>query len=575
MSTMSTTHEQVEPGDFKAIEPTKITPASGRSRAWAMAFVLLLGCYDGKSSGLEDAGDDDAGQEEDEPPELVCDDIGSQPLRRVSSAQYEQILLDLLPAGLAEPALAASSFPRTVIDGGFSTFASANRVSTNVSMRIEDNAEAIAELFGSDVRTFAPQLVPCLPADYMPAEIDACMGDFVVDFGRRAFRRPLTDSEHEIVMALYEEVSSVDGAEVGLTAVLQYFLQAPALLYVVERHPEGEPYVALAPHELAVRLSLLFTNSMPDAELMAAVEEGRLRTRDDVEREARRLVAGPDVARAFAVFHHEWMHGFALDTAHREHPEWNEQSSVALREELGAFARWFLAETDGGFQTLMTTRAFPVDARLAEIYGRDVDEDAPPRAGILTTAAAMASLAHDRATSLVERGVFIRRHVMCLDPPPFPGEIDIETALEGYGDRPTARERLEPLMIEPSCSGCHVSINPLGYPFEVYDWAGVYRSTENGATIDTSAEIGLGSLQGEFADAAEMMDAIAGTAEARDCYARHWFRYALGRPEGPDDACTLDEIMEAFAASDGDVRELLVAIAVSDAFRFRKAGGSE
>jgi hypothetical protein len=540
-----------------------------------LGFGLLTACYEGKSGEL-DHEDESVEDAENEVPALECEGIGGQPLRRVSSTQYGRILMDLLPSEFAHQALAVSSFPRTVIDGGFSTYASANRVNTNVSARIEDNADDIAELFLDNARELAPVLVPCLPTDYVPDDVDTCLGEFVDDFGGRAFRRPLTDGEREIVTALYQEVKSTDGANAGLTAVLQYFLQAPALLYVVEHGTAtDEIYVPLTSHELAARLALLFLDSVPDDGLLDAIAEGRLHSREDVEREARRLVGKPESVRAFAQFHHEWMHGFVIETADREHPAWTEETRQALQEELGGFAAWFLAETDATFQTLMTTQAFPADERLSSIYGADDTGADSPRFGLLTTAAAMAAQAHDRATSIVERGVFIRRHVMCMDPPPFPGELDIDSALEGYGDLPTARERLEPLMIEPSCSGCHVAINPLGYPFEVYDWAGAYRTTENGVPIDTTAELALGSLSGDFADAPALISAIAQTEEAHDCYATHWFRYAMGRPEGPDDGCALDAITEAFAASGGDVRELLVAIAVSDAFRFRKVGGGE
>lgn len=550
--------------------------------AVTLVFGLSTACYEGLTGelGAADGGggsaDDGAEDPEDEVPELVCEGIGGQPLRRVSSTQYEQMLIDLLPEGFAEQALGVSAFPQTVIDGGFSTYASANRVSTAASMKIEDNAEAIADLFLGNVRELAPVLVPCLPTDYAPEDVDACLGEFAEDFGSRAFRRPLTETELELVDTLYEQVRSSDGADAGLTAVLQYFLQAPAFIYVIERSDDdSESYVALSPNELATRLALLFTNSLPDDELLAAVEEGRLQSREDVEREARRLVAQPEAVRAFAQFHHEWMRGFLLHGASREHPTWSDETSQALQEELGHFAEWFLTETDGSFRTLMTTEAFPVDERLASIYEHDANEGDSPRRGLLTTAAAMAAQAHAHATSIVERGVFILRHVMCMELPPFPGDIDIEGTLGGYGDLPTGRERLEPLMLDPACSGCHSVINPFGFPFEVYDWVGAYRTTENGVTIDTSAEIGFGSLKGTFPDAQTLISAISQSEEAHDCYATHWFRYATGRPESPDDSCSLDEVTQAFAASGGDVRELLVAIAVSEAFRFRKVGGSE
>ena len=548
--------------------------------AGSLAFAPA--CYTGLGDGAGASADAGTGTETETesaetgsppPPELECEGIGLQPLRRISSKQYELILRDLLPEPFLSAALDISVFPQTAIVAGFSTYASANTVSTNESYAIEDNAEFIAAVFHENQAQFAPVLIPCLPSGYAAADIDACLPEFVADFGTRAFRRPPTETETELILDLYAGIKESDGAQAGLTAVVQYFLQAPALLYVTER-VDGTPgdYVALAPSELAARLSLLFINAAPDDELLAAVAEGRLHSKEDVEREARRLLDEPEAKRAFAHFHHEWLRGFKLETSDRDHPEWNDSSSAALREELGLFAEWFLDETDGSFTTLMTTEAFPPDDRLQSLYGV---EGGGARHGLLTTAAAMAAQADTDSTSLIGRGAFIRNQVLCIPAPSFPGDLDIETPLEDHSDLPTARERLQPLVTLPQCAGCHAAINPLGYPFEVYDWAGAHRTTENGATIDVSTDIALGSLSGSFADAVELLDAIAATEEARDCYATQWFRYSLGRAENDEDDCALDAITEAFEASDGDVRELLVAIAVSDAFRFRKIGGGQ
>lgn len=553
-----------------------------------MGSFLSAGCYvgadelsnsggdtDGESEGVETEDAESSDSDDPEPPAIECAELGSQPLRRISSVQYAQIIEDVLPAGLANEALALETFPRTMIADNFSTFATANTVSVNESIQIEDNAEAIAGLFYDNRAEYAPALVPCLAAGYQPAEIDGCIDEFVDGFGARMFRRQLTEAERTLVLDLYGGIAAADGQELALAAVLQYFLQAPGLLYLTEQAGEGDSeggFKALDSSELAARLAMLFLNSVPDDELVAAVEEGRLHSKEDVEREARRLVAKPEVSRAMAQFHHEWMRGFALEGTERTHEQWNEDSQDAMTQELKVFAQWFIDETDGRFQTLMTTAAFPTDSRLEALY--DVG-GGPPRAGLLTTAAAMAAQAHDGATSLVERGAFLRNHVLCIPTPAFPGNIDAEATLGDYSDLPTQRERLEPLMLEPSCSGCHIGINPFGFPFEVYDWAGAYRSQENGEPIDTTVDVTLGSISGSFANANELLEAVAASEEAHACYATHWFRYALGRPDAPEDECALNQISTAFAAADGDVRELMVAIAISDAFRFRKVGGAQ
>jgi hypothetical protein len=549
--------------------------------------LAVPGCYDGRSetgamaASATDA--DDAGAETDGddapgvPAELTCEEIGSQPLRRISSDQYANILADLLPGDFGDQAGLISTFPITQIDNGFSTFASANTVSSSESIAIEDNAEQMAQLLLDNRASYIPMLMPCVSAGYMPSEIDGCIDGFIDEFGARAFRRPLTATERTIVAGIYEGASADDGPEIGLAAVVQYFLEAPALLYAVERGlpPQGG-FAALDSWELATRLSLFLRNSAPDEELMAAAAEGRLVSREDVERQARRLVEEPTATGVIGSFHREWLGAFVMEYAVRDHEAYTPEAQLALRDEVDQFTAWFLAETDGSFQTLMTTDAFPVDPRLADLYGvTSGSSTAPHRSGLFTLASVMAAQSHEDRTSLIERGAFFRNHVLCAPTPPFPGNIDPEATLGDHADLPTARERLQPLMEEPTCAGCHLHINPFGFAFEVYDWAGVYRTTENGAPIDTTFELEFGSIEGSFAGPDDLLAAVAASEEAQACYATHAFRYALGRIEGPEDECALDAIEAAFVASAGDVRELMVAIAVSDAFMFRAVSGAE
>jgi len=558
--------------------------------AWALCgpALVVIGCYEGVAleSGTGDGASDTEGPSgtsetesgEDtgdtpQPPSLTCDTVGMQPLRRLSAAQYWEVVGGLLPAPLATAAREINAFPQTRIDDNFTTFASANTVSTAESIQIEDNAEAIATLFREDLAALAPMLIPCVSEGLSVEVVDGCMPAFVDDFATRAFRRPPTEAERALVLDLYAGVRDEDGVEEALAAVLQFFLQAPGLLYVTEPGlPTEDPLVvALSGHEVATRLALLFSGGLPDDELVAAASDGRLLTREGVEDQARRLSASSDVSNAMTTFHHEWLRGFSLDGAERNHPLWDEDTSAAMSEELRAFGQWFIDETDGSFRTLLTTEAFPSDGRLNAIYNAS-EPTGSARRGVLTTAAAMASAAHSDSTSLVERGAFVRQHVLCLPVPAFPGDVDIEGTLGDYGDLPTARERLEPLMIEPSCAGCHVGLNPFGFPFEAYDWVGAHRIQENGADIDTAVDIDIGVFAGSFTNASELVVALAESELAQDCYATHWFRYAMGRRETEEDTCSLDEIRAAFSSSEGDVRELLVAIAVSDGFRFRNTG---
>ena len=55
----------------------------------------------------------------------------------------------------------------------------------------------------------------------------------------------------------------------------------------------------------------------------------------------------------------------------------------------------------------------------------------------------------------------------------------------------------------------------------------------------------------------------------RDCVATTWMRFALARHESDAEACSIDDVRQSFAASGGNVRDLIVSITRSDAFRHR------
>jgi hypothetical protein len=59
---------------------------------------------------------------------------------------------------------------------------------------------------------------------------------------------------------------------------------------------------------------------------------------------------------------------------------------------------------------------------------------------------------------------------------------------------------------------------------------------------------------------------LAGSTQVRDCAPTQWLRYALGRRELDDDSCSMVALREAFAATGGNLRELMIALTQTDAF---------
>jgi len=115
-------------------------------------------------------------------------------------------------------------------------------------------------------------------------------------------------------------------------------------------------------------------------------------------------------------------------------------------------------------------------------------------------------------------------------------------------------------------------MDPIGFGFEHYDGIGRYRATESGLPVDGSGELTGTDVDGKFDGAVALAGMLAQSAEVQTCYATQWFRFGYGRGETDADGCSLNALTTQFAATGGDVRELLVALTQTDAFRYRRQG---
>ena len=511
--------------------------------------------------------------------------LPAQPLRRLSSQQYANTLRELLGVELAAPLLAGSRFPVTSIEAGFVNDAEANTINTDESNAIEDEAERIARLVLADGERYARALLPCdLATGVSDGAVDACIDRFIAEFGRRAYRRPLTGGETAIVRGLYDGLRAEQAALPAWSALVQFFVQSPALLYRVERGAGSTAggLLRLGDHEMAARLSYFFLDSMPDAELFAAADAGELQTPAQVAEQARRLMASDAFAQVLDGFHRDWLRLHELERASKDaaaFPGYSAEVQRSLLQEIPQRLRHVLAEGDGNIASLLGDERSPVNSVLAEFYGVDapgagpdrwVVVDLPQRRGLLTLASLMATLAEPDRTNPIHRGAFFQREVLCNQLPAFPANLDTATPLLDTSMLPTARERLAPLLQNGTCMGCHAQFNPTGLAFENYDAVGRWRTRENGAAIDASGALALDGEQRAFAGPLELAEQLARSTQVRDCYALQWYRAALGRREFEQDACSLALARQAVADGGGDLRELLVAITQTDGFMYRQ-----
>ncbi len=232
-------------------------------------------------------------------------------------------------------------------------------------------------------------------------------------------------------------------------------------------------------------------------------------------------------------------------------------------------------------------------------YGSDDDLDyhpvqpfsLPNRKGLLTHPAWLIAHSSNFHTDPIRRGRWIREKLLAGRVPDVPITVDAQVPEDPHK---TLRERVETVTTADACWKCHQHMNPLGYPFEIFDDFGRYRTQESlehpdnllqrakgkydADSYKTRPVVATGSLRGtgdpaldgDVKDAFELIDRLATSERARQSIIRHAFRFFLGRNEMPSDAQVLIDADQAYRSSGGSFQAVIVSLLTSDAFIYRK-----
>ena len=562
------------------------TAARSSRRALALLglAVAIGGCYRGQDRYGAGGDDDPNGDEPEGAVDAFCDEQTHPSVTsrfvRLSHHQYDNTVTDLLavaqPPGdtfIADPAVA-----------GFTNNADQLRVNDPLARDYRRAAEQLA----TDLLDDLPRLRGLIPCD---PSAEGCAREFVAEFGRRAYRRPLDEAEQAQLEAIFASGAGLYATgtdfEQGVAMTVEAILQSPSFLYRSElSEPEGGgDLVALGGYEIANRLSYMLWNTMPDTALFEAAASGELDTAEGIEAHARRMLEDPRAADPIEDFHRQWLglaeYGNVTKDPER-FPEFVPGITDSMEAETLAFAQRVLMEGEGTFTALMTSTETYVAPDLAPIYGVSMTGDEPQwvtvdestRAGLLTQPGFLASHAYFGSSSPIHRGVFIQRQILCTDIPDPPGDVDLELPPPD-GELVTTRDRVEHHTSAEACVGCHRLINEPGYAFEGYDAIGRARTEDNGAPIDSTGSILTTEGMLSFTDGVDLAHQLAQSPTAQRCYLTQWFRYASARQETEADACTLDGLHESLVDSEYDLREMLVGLTQTVAFRYRSAQGEQ
>ena len=220
----------------------------------------------------------------------------------------------------------------------------------------------------------------------------------------------------------------------------------------------------------------------------------------------------------------------------------------------------------------------------------------PHRKGMLSHPAWLIAHAQNLETDPIHRGKWIREKLLAGTIPDVPITVD---AVIPPDHHKTLRQRMENRTGNTYCWRCHQKMDPLGFPFEIYDDFGRFRTEENLEHPDnlvvsaTKAPLTYGAklavyktlpvdprgvlkgtddatLDGDVQDAFDLIERLAQATKVRQSIIRHAFRYFLGRNETLADSKTLMDADKAYLENNGSFDEVIVALLTSDSFIYRK-----
>ncbi len=372
--------------------------------------------------------------------------------------------------------------------------------------------------------------------------------------------------------------------------------------------------VRLAPREIAFALAYALTDRRPDAKLLADAAEGKLDTTDGVAAAAKRMLDDPRLDKPRILrFFQEYFGYEKARSVFQEQKENPDHDARRLVEDTDRLISYILEkDKDVLSELLTTTRAF-VAYKVADetkkrraqelkkflerkrkdpkryknkqprkigksVYlsynlkdfpdNQPVDLPAEERAGILTQPAWLAAFAKTGENHAILRGKWVRERLLGKVVPDIP--ITVDAQLPEAPDK-TLRERMA-VTQQKYCWQCHEHMNPVGLPFEMYDYVGRFRTKELNEPVDATGKIegsGDKDIEGKVKNAVEMLRKLADSELVEQVFVRHAFRYFLGRNENLGDGPSLRKAHQAYKRSGGSMKALIIALLSSDSFLYR------
>lgn len=430
--------------------------------------------------------------------------------------------------------------------------------------------------------------------EVVSADREADASRLLLDFARRAFRRPVAEAEIGDALALVKiKLDQHDCFQEAMRIGFQTLLCSPQFLFL--REPPGR----LDDYALAARLSYFLWRSPPDIELVRLAEERRLRDPQRLRLQVERLLLDARSQRFVEDFTGQWLDLHRITITEPDevlYPEYDRLLLDSMVQETHAYFAEML-DSDLGVRQIVASDFVLINERLAELY--DIPEvfgnrlrrvaipEHSPRGGLWTQASILKVTANGTTTSPVTRGAWISDRLLGQPMPPPPANVKaVEPDLRGTI---TIRQQLQQHREEDSCSVCHRVIDPPGFALESFDviggWRERYRCLENGDPVEPEQQAGRPvryqwglpvDSSGRMPDGrtfANVHDLRAILLQQQEVLARNLVErlvvYATGGGLQFADRQAIDGIVQSTRASGWGLRSLIHAVVQSEPFQMK------
>ncbi len=397
---------------------------------------------------------------------------------------------------------------------------------------------------------------------------------FCADLVTRAFRRPLSAEEKQLFVTL--PFRSAAKPEDAVKRVILLALKSPRFLYLGIEGAKPDDFT------IAERLSFGVWDSLPDAALTKAAVEGRLRTREQITEQARRMLADARARGKMQYFLHRWLQMNHIEDLAKDpqlFPGFTPEIIADLRTSLNLFLDDVVWTESSDYRRLLLEDDFFVNARLAKFYGLGLtnaseagDEfvrtqlDPKQRSGVVTHPYLLAAFSYNKTSSPIHRGVFLTRNIVgrALRPPP----MAIAFKEGDFKPGMSMREKITELTRPQACQSCHSVINPLGFSLENFDAVGRFREQDGSRPINAAADYttddgGIVRLKG----ARDVAEFAVNSEHAHNAFIEQLFNQVVKQPIPAYGLDVLNHLRLSFVKSGYNIQQLLVDIAVVSALQ--------